>query len=118
MQGFSFEHTVGTSSADILNRITLHQFTADLDLFRDKVIGMLNPVDQPLCRRPADGQGVLGIGGQPHHPGQVYAVVADGGDLWADSHRDLHGFERIFFPTGNPLSLKYIQYFFVLWMLL
>jgi len=28
----------------------------------------------------------------------------------------LYGFERIFFPTRNPSSLKYIQYFLVLWM--
>ena len=38
--------------------------------------------------------------------------------LWADSHRDLHGFERIFFPAENPSFLKYIQYFCVLWIFL
>ena len=29
-------------------------------------------------------------------------------------HRDLYGFERIFFLTKNRSFLKYIQYFFVL----
>ena len=36
------------------------------------------------------------------------------GGFWADSLRDLHGFERIFFLTERRSSLKYIQYFFVL----
>ena len=38
--------------------------------------------------------------------------------LWADSHRDLHGFEQIFFPAENPSFLKYIQYFCDLWIFL
>ena len=43
----------------------------------------------------------------------VGAAAIKKGD-WATSHRDLYGFEKIFIPTENPSSLKYIQYFFVL----
>ena len=31
--------------------------------------------------------------------------------LWADSYRDLYGFERIFFHIATISALKYIQYF-------
>ena len=32
-------------------------------------------------------------------------------DIWADSHRDLHGFECIFFPIGTSIVFEIHQVF-------
>ena len=41
----------------------------------------------------------------------LWVIQYKNGRHWTTSHRDLHGFERIFFPTATISALKYIQYF-------